>query len=116
MNIVSNPLKLIFYFYLFYLYYEYTRQFSTETFLDQTFENLSGKFMHFISFFILGALAQLANNQEKGSEHADYVAHEKNQIFNLIMALYAGENEHEVFRDLDVLYQRHPREVEFYIP
>ena len=44
------------------------------------------------------------------------MAHEKNQIFTLIMALYAGEDEHEVFRDLDVLYQRHPREVEFYIP
>ena len=63
MNIISNPLKLIFYFYLFYLYYEYTRQFSTETFMDQAFENLSDKFMHFISFFILGTLAQLANNK-----------------------------------------------------
>ena len=56
MNIVSNPLKLIFYFYLFYLYYEYTRQFSNETFMNQAFENLSDRFMHFISFFILGTL------------------------------------------------------------
>ncbi len=34
----------------------------------------------------------------------------------MIVALYAGEDEAEVFRALDVLYQRHPREVEYYIP
>lgn len=62
-------------------------------------------------------LAHMAR-QDEGDEQAeaDFMAHEKNQIFTLIMALYAGEDEHEVFRDLDILYQRHPREVEFYIP
>jgi hypothetical protein len=46
----------------------------------------------------------------------DYAAHEKNQIFTLIMALYAGEDENEIFGELDQLYEKHPREVEFYIP
>lgn len=40
----------------------------------------------------------------------------KNQVFNLIMALYAGEDEIQVFQDLDLLYRKYPREVEFYIP
>jgi hypothetical protein len=37
-------------------------------------------------------------------------------VFNLILALYAGEDEDEVFKDLDLLYRKYPREVEFYIP
>jgi len=38
----------------------------------------------------------------------DYLNNEKNQIFNLILALYAGENEQQIFRDLDLLYNKHP--------
>lgn len=48
------------------------------------------------------ALAQLARQEH--SEQGDYITHEKNQIFTLIMALYAGEDEQEIFRDLDILY------------
>ena len=58
----------------------------------------------------------MARNDENKTDEVDYMSHEKNQIFTLILALYAGEDEQEVFRDLDILYQRHPREVEFYIP
>jgi hypothetical protein len=32
------------------------------------------------------------------------------------LALYAGEDEEEVFKDLDLIYQKYPREFEFYIP
>ena len=51
-----------------------------------------------------------------GKDLDDYLNNEKNQIFNLILALYAGEEEAEVFRDLDLIYQKYPREFEFYIP
>ena len=34
----------------------------------------------------------------------------------MILALYAGEDEGEVFEALNAMYARHPREVEFYIP
>ena len=34
----------------------------------------------------------------------------------MILALYAGEDQQEVFNDLNNLYKKHPREVEFYIP
>lgn len=60
------------------------------------------------------ALAHLGNKDQ--NDTGDFAAHEKNQIFTLIMALYAGEDESQIFTDLDHLYQRHPREVEFYIP
>ena len=46
----------------------------------------------------------------------EYYNNEKNQIFNLILALYAGENEIEIFKDLDALYDKYPAELEFYIP
>ena len=37
-------------------------------------------------------------------------------MFTVILALYAGEDEKEVFADLNNLYKKHPSEVEFYIP
>lgn len=45
-----------------------------------------------------------------------YLKNERSQIFNMILALYAGEDEGEVFEALNGMYARHPREVEFYIP
>ena len=45
------------------------------------------------------ALAQLAKQEQ--SDMDDYAAHEKNQIFTLIMALYAGEDQNEIFGELD---------------
>jgi len=37
-------------------------------------------------------------------------------MFNLILALYAGENEEMIFKDLDLLYEKYPADLEFYIP
>ena len=52
----------------------------------------------------------------EGGKLEAYLADEKNQIFTAILALYAGENETEIFKDLNELHKKHPREVEFYIP
>ena len=45
-----------------------------------------------------------------------YFKNEYNQIFNLILALYAGENKELIFKDLDGLYEEYPEDLEFYIP
>ena len=37
-------------------------------------------------------------------------------MFNTILAMYAGDEEEEVFSELNGLYERYPSEVEFYIP
>ena len=63
MNILSNPLRVIFFFYLFYIYYGYARVPSGESYVQQAANVISDNTIHFISFFILGALAQLANNK-----------------------------------------------------
>ena len=34
----------------------------------------------------------------------------------MILALYAEEDEEQVYRDLDLMQQKYPREFEFYIP
>lgn len=39
---------------------------------------------------------------------------EKDDVFSAILALYAGEE--DVFSELNALYDRHPQEVEFYVP
>ena len=61
MNILTNPLRVIFYFYLFFLYYSYVRP------VDPTASSVaavvSDNIVHFVTFFIVGALAQLANNK-----------------------------------------------------
>ena len=61
MNILTNPLRVIFFFYLFFLYYSYVRP------VDPTASNvaafISDNTIHFVAFFILGALAQFANNK-----------------------------------------------------
>jgi hypothetical protein len=41
---------------------------------------------------------------------------EKSQVFNAILALYAGDDAEEVFSELAILYEKYPLEVEFYIP
>ena len=64
MNILSNPIRVIFYFYLFYIYYGYTRLPTEESYVQQAADIISDNTIHFISFFILGALAQLANNRK----------------------------------------------------
>ena len=47
----------------------------------------------------------------KGSQKAS-----KSEIFNIIMALYAGEDQNEVFAQLNKLADRYPEEIEFYVP
>ena len=63
MSILANPLRLIFFFYLFYLYYSYVRPVTTESTVGQAVILINDNVIHLISFFILGALAQLANNK-----------------------------------------------------
>ena len=41
---------------------------------------------------------------------------ERDDVFNTILAMYAGDEEEEVFSELNGLYERYPSEVEFYIP
>ena len=44
------------------------------------------------------------------------LASNKADIFNVILMLYAGEDHDQVFRELKVMADRYPREVEFYVP
>lgn len=64
MSILANPLRLIFFFYLFYLYYSYVRSTPLDSNIRDTTLFISDNVLHFISFFILGALAQLSNSKE----------------------------------------------------
>lgn len=41
---------------------------------------------------------------------------ERDQVFTALLALYAGEDEEEVFSELNSLYEKAPQEIEFYIP
>ena len=41
---------------------------------------------------------------------------ERDDVFNTILAMYSGDEEEEVFSELNGLYERYPSEVEFYIP
>ena len=63
MNIVSNLLRVTFFFYLFYIYYGYVRQLPEGSYVEKAADVITDNSIHFISFFILGALAQLANNK-----------------------------------------------------
>jgi hypothetical protein len=53
-----------------------------------------------------------------GTENNDdnHFNDEQNYVFNLILALYADEDQKEVFHELDKIYAYNPAEVEFYIP
>ena len=59
MSILANPLRLIFFFYLFYLYYSYVRPVPVDSTVREVANLITDYGIHFISFFILGALAQL---------------------------------------------------------
>ncbi len=63
MSILANPLRLIFFFYLFYLYYSYVRPVPIDSTIRGVENLITDYGIHFISFFILGTLAQLANNK-----------------------------------------------------
>ena len=63
MSILANPLRLIFFFYLFYLYYSYVRPVPVDSTVREVANLITDYGIHFISFFILGAIAQLANNK-----------------------------------------------------
>ena len=63
MNILSNPLRVIFFFYLFYLYYGYVRPIPNNSTVNNAAVLITDYGIHFIAFFILGLLAQLANNR-----------------------------------------------------
>ena len=61
MHILTNPLRVIFFFYLFFLYYSYVR--PVDPTVSSVAAVVSDNAVHFVAFFILGALAQLANNK-----------------------------------------------------
>ncbi len=63
MNTLTNPLKVIFFFYLFYIYYGYVRQTPEISYVQQMADLVTDYTIHFSAFFILGSLAQLANNK-----------------------------------------------------
>ena len=63
MSILANPLRLIFFFYLFYLYYSYVQPISDDSVVIDAAMLITDYGIHFLAFFILGALAQLANNK-----------------------------------------------------
>ena len=63
MNIVSNLLRVTFFFYLFYIYFGYLRQPPEASYIQMAANVVTDNFIHFISFFLLGTLAQLANNE-----------------------------------------------------
>ena len=54
--------------------------------------------------------------KKKKSKGGTNMPSERDYVFNAILALYAGDEEEEVFSELAMLYQRYPEEVEFYIP
>ena len=64
MSILANPLRLIFFFYLFYLYFSYVRPVPVDSTVREVANLITDYGIHFIAFFILGALAQLANNKK----------------------------------------------------
>ena len=64
MSILANPLRLIFFFYLFYLYYSYVQPISDDSVVIDAAMLITDYGIHFLAFFILGALAQLANNKK----------------------------------------------------
>jgi hypothetical protein len=51
-----------------------------------------------------------------GANEFNSLNNEQNYVFNLILALYADEDQKEVFQELDKVYEYNPGEVEFYIP
>ena len=63
MSILTNTRKVIFFFYLFYIYYGYVRQSTGTGYAEQMADLVTDYTIHFIAFFILGTLAQLANNK-----------------------------------------------------
>jgi len=63
MNIVSNLPRVTFFFYLFYIYYSYVRPVPEVSIVRDVASAISDYGVHFIAFFVLGALAQLSNNK-----------------------------------------------------
>ena len=63
MNIVSNLPRVAFFFYLFYIYYSYVRPVPEVSIVRDVASTISDYGIHFIAFFVLGALAQLSNNK-----------------------------------------------------
>ena len=53
MNILTNPLRVIFFFYLFFLYYSYVR--PVDPTVSSVAAVVSDNTVHFVAFFILGA-------------------------------------------------------------
>ncbi len=66
------------------------------------------------------------NWQDKWKKIKDFVnkkrskglgAHnQRDEVFNAILALYAGDEEEEVFSELARFYEKYPDEVQFYVP
>jgi hypothetical protein len=75
---------------------------------------------------ILDEVLDKKNWQEKWKKIKDFVKKkrgkgyaqmsERDDVFSAILALYAGDEEEEVFSELARLYERFPEEIEFYVP
>lgn len=52
--------------------------------------------------------AFVKNKKGSRDEKADGILNQRDDIFNALLALYAGDDEEEVFADLNVLYERYP--------
>ena len=63
MNIVSNLPRVTFFFYLFYIYYSYIRPVPDVSLIRYIASVITDYGIHFFTFFLLGALAQLSNDK-----------------------------------------------------
>ena len=61
-------------------------------------------------------IKDFVKNKKRDDGGGEKMGSERDEVFNTLMALYAGEDEDEVFSELNGLYERFPLEIEFYIP
>jgi hypothetical protein len=61
-------------------------------------------------------IKDFVKNKKRDDGKGQSVGSERDQVFNALLALYAGDDEEEVFSELNGLYERYPQEIEFYIP
>ena len=61
-------------------------------------------------------IKDFVKNKKRDDGKGQSAGSERDQVFNTLLALYAGDDEEEVFSELNGLYERYPQEIEFYIP
>ena len=96
MNIMTYLKKGIFYAYMAYVIFMYTRPVSIERYLEKTSGLDLDKIFHFLTFLLLGILAQITNNRTNDNIYAVTLA--------LIVSLFI-EFTHFVipYRDFEIL-------------